>query len=218
MIHAEGAQSQSENKDQLYTVIPKLESRLLETQFDASEELCALKVVWQLLVLFVKYYARDFPLVPLFGVDTSQLSASIAPLGYGTAQIITPQQSHRGRPLFARSLSAVAAKANESWDDAYAGAGQEVPLAPGFGLELLAPLAVSRGVSPPSVDLSPLLSAGEPVYAMRPSSIAGISVWIGDDAAGAGGVPLSEATGIALLLCGARHLGEVGGLEVMWFD
>jgi hypothetical protein len=49
----------------------------------------------------------------------------------------------------------------------------------------------------------------EPLYALRPVVVNGIAVWLGDDRAGPGGVPLADATGILLLMCGAQHLGEV---------
>ena len=72
-----------------------------------------------------------------------------------------------------------------------------VVLAPGAGLELLAPWAISRHVTAPSLDVTPmLLSAAEGLYALRPTTfkLGGVPVWLGDDCdvTGEGGVLVAE--------------------------
>lgn len=108
-------------------------------------------------------------------------------VGHGVAQISQPQS--RFFPLHASTLAL---------HNRGEGRGRDIALAPGSGLELL--LKPRALVSSPSVDVTPMLGASEPLYALRLTRIAGVPVWIGDDDAGSGGVPLRYATGIVLFL------------------
>ena len=141
-------------------------------------------------------------------LDRRYLSpTTVSSKGFGVARILSP--ARRGDPLLARTLSAFQTGALKSVANSFAGAGHDVVLAPGVGLELLSPLALKVEVAAPSPDVTHPLDAREPVYVLRPTTLAGTPVWLGDADAGNGGVPLSEATGIVLCLVGGEHLGEV---------
>jgi hypothetical protein len=149
------------------------------------------------------------------GMTNVAIAAALASPGSGAARILPPL--HRCQPLRAATVSRAAAAAAAEDEDAAAVPSYAPPhaesvtvvLAPGAGLELLAPWAVSRRVTPPSIDVTPMLSASEGLYGLRPTGVAGVPVWLGDNLAGPGGVPLAEATGLVILLCGAQHFGEV---------